>query len=469
MRISTNSTYQRLLTGIQRNFSLLANAQASLSTGKRILRPSDDPTGTSQVLGFERRLAETRRVLDTIGQGRPVLDSAAGRLEDGSAALAKARELLVGGLNGALSDADRESIAQEVKLLRKQMIELANSRYSDRYLFGGTAGNTQPWVEANVGGLQRVQYQGTDDEQAISIGGGVEVAINLSGSSIFGGGQPTGPALDGATGLQIGSTASQGEGYEYVILSHTSTDPGTLASVGVSLANGGANDTLLGDQTITIDATANTVQLGDGPAVKMPDAASADAANFAVTNGNNGTIHLDLSAYTGADFSGTVSGAGEISPIDFNETNQKLTSSTTGSVLHVDLSGIQAAGEELVTYEGTVNVFDVLQGVVDDLLSAPDISSDQLTDRLSARLSELDRNQEQLLSSLGVLGSRSARLANVEQHQQSVEVELSALRSAIEDTDITEVVLDLSKAEQTLQIVQSTGVRILGNSLINFL
>ena len=53
MRISTNSTYTRLLSGMNRSFSELAKAQIQLSTGKRILRPSDDPTGTSQILAFE--------------------------------------------------------------------------------------------------------------------------------------------------------------------------------------------------------------------------------------------------------------------------------------------------------------------------------------------------------------------------------------------------------------------------------
>ena len=51
---------------------------------------------------------------------------------------------------------------------------------------------------------------------------------------------------DGLTGIAGGTTADEGEGWESLILRHDSTDPGTLASSGIALVNGGAGDSLLG-------------------------------------------------------------------------------------------------------------------------------------------------------------------------------------------------------------------------------
>ena len=46
---------------------------------------------------------------------------------------------------------------------------------------------------------------------------------------------------------------------------------------------------------------------------------------------------------------------------------------------------------------------------------------------------------------------------------------LAALTSETEDADISEVVLKLTRAEQTLQIAQATGARLIQQSLLNFL
>jgi flagellar hook-associated protein 3 FlgL len=49
MRVSTESVYRRVLLGLQSNFSKLVRAQEQVASGQRILRPSDDPTGTARV------------------------------------------------------------------------------------------------------------------------------------------------------------------------------------------------------------------------------------------------------------------------------------------------------------------------------------------------------------------------------------------------------------------------------------
>ena len=68
---------------------------------------------------------------------------------------------MIQGMNGALNAADREAIASQIELLGGQLLDIANTRSGDSYLFAGTATETQPFVEELVGGELRVVYRAT--------------------------------------------------------------------------------------------------------------------------------------------------------------------------------------------------------------------------------------------------------------------------------------------------------------------
>ncbi len=468
--------FSRVLLGIRRNQFDLIRAQEQVASGRRLLRPSDDPAGTAKALSLTRQIADVGRFNDAITAGLTVVNTATAGLQDGSSLLSEARELLLEGMNGTLTMGDRESLATEFDLLRAQLMEIGNLRAGDRYLFGGTDTSQPPWVETSSDGGPRVTYRGNEESQLVRIGEGVDIAINLPGVEIFGGMEFTGTTFAGLTGVASGITADEGTGYEYLELRHDSTDPGALAGVGIALVNGGANDTILGDNTLTIDITAGTIQLGSGRELSLPNPGSSDYADFVIENELGGELHLDLTGFTGADYTGTVRGEGSASldgttwtALTFTETDLEFTDSATGIVLHIDATNVKRAGNELVTFGGTVNLFDAMQGIADDLRNGDDLDQDKLVDRLEERLTELDRGQENLLIGLGVLGSRSQRLTSASQRTLGIELQLESLRSNITDADYAEVALDLARSDLSLQVAQASGARLIQTSLLNFL
>lgn len=476
LRISTSSTYSRVLFGLRDNQLANIRAQEQIATGRRLLRPSDDPTGTAQALSISTQLADIDRVGAAVRDGRALVDTATSSLEDGSRLIAEAQSFLIQGLNGTLSQADRESIATQFDLLRAQMVDIANVRSGGRYLFSGTENDAPPWSEVEAGGLTRIVYGGNEEDQVLRVGEGVDVGIGLPGTAIFAGGTPSGTRFSGLTGVTSGATADEGNGYEYVRFRHDSTDPSDLATVGIALVDGGAGDTLLGDNALTIDTAAGTIQLGDGEAVALPAATDPDAAAFTLRNGNGGRLHLDLSGFTGVDYAGTIRGEGSVSidgsayqSVDFTETDLELVNEGTGSVLHLDTTAVSRAGEELVTFGGTLNVFDLLQGIAEDLRNTEGLSTPEVQSRLEDRLLELGDAEENLLVGLGVLGARSQRLVTSEARALDVQLALEDLLSDVQDADLSEVALDLTRSEFSLQAAQASGARLLQNSLLNFL
>jgi len=474
IRPTQASIFDLVRHGISSNYAALLEAQEQLSSGKRILRPSDDAIGTMRSLSLRRQSSVVEGYLSAIQAARPVMQTAVSEVEEMSGLYTEARALVLQAMNGTLNQGDRNSLAGELELLRASMLEVANARFGEQYLFGGTETGVAPYSETVVLGETRVVYHGDDHVRTAIIGRGTTVATTIPGSQLFGVHTPGGTQYQGLTGVASGTSADSGTGYGTLTLRHDVTT-GALGA-GLAFALGGASDTILGDHALVIDAAAGTVQLGDGPVRSIPGPGDADRADFRLVDAGGGELHLDFTGYTGATFTGTVRGDGSIAfdgssfvGLTLAETDLELTSPTTGAVVHVDTTGITRAGTELVTFPGTTNVFDTLAGIAADLRSGEELGVPAMLDRVTIRMGELERHRENLLQGIAQLGATLARLDTTESGLENVGLHLAALISETEDADISEVVLKLTRAEQTLQIAQATGARLIQQSLLNFL
>jgi flagellar hook-associated protein 3 len=473
IRPTQNGNYDLVRTGLSLNLAKLLRAQEQVSSGKKLLRPSDDPVAAATVLALRRQLGDVTRFTAAIDSARPLLEQGMSALDEASGLMTDARELAVQGLNGTLNGSDRSALAQSLRLLKSQLLDVANTKFGNRYVFGGTATDAAPFAESEVGGLPRVSYQGNGDSHSVAIGPGVELAVNVPGSEAFGRFESSGVRYVGASGVRHGSSADAGSGYGYITIRHDATAgaPGS----GVALANGGADDTLIGDRTLVIDSTAGTVRLGNGTAVAIPAAGDANLADFSVTDEHGAVVHLDFSAYDGTGSSSTLSGSGSVSldgttftALDLNDSDMEL-KGEGGTVLHIDATGIVQATKDLYSFDGAVNVFDELQGMIDDLDNVDGLDNARLTERLSSRLSGFDRDFGNLQVAMGALGSRAQRMDSGKSQLDQLAVSLQGLVSDKEDVDLASVVLDMNNAQQTLQVAQATGARLLQNSLLNYL
>lgn len=472
LRPTQSTSFDAVRAGLTLNFAKLIRAQEEVSTGKRILRPSDDPVGTSASLSLDRQIGEVARFKSAIDTAKPLVDAGMSSLDEAQSLFSEARELVIQGLNGTLSATDRATIAQQIQLLKDRLVDVANSKLGDQYLFAGTNSGTQPFEE--LAGSTSVAYRGDSSVRSVTISPGVQVAVGIAGDSAFDVFDPTGTAFGGLTGARAGTSADQGRGYETLVVRHDATS-GALGA-GLALANGGADDTIIGDRALVVDATSGTVRLGNGASVNIPAAGSAGSSVVTVTDEHGASVHLDFTGWTGAIFNGTLTGAGSISldgasftAIDLSETDLELTNGATGAVIHVNMTAVVRAGSDLVTFSGAVSAFDVLQGIADDLNNVAGLDAHALQQRLGSRLSELDRNHENLRLAQGTLGARSQRLSATTSRLDDLDVHLKGQLSSVEDADLSSVVLEMTQTQQTLQLAQASGARLLQNTLLNYL
>jgi len=474
LRPTQTSTFSLVERGLALNFMKLATAQEKVATGKRILRPSDDAVGTARALSMRRQLGLLGRFSQSVESGRPILEVSTAALEEASGILSEARALIVQAMSGSMNPNDRQAVGLQIELILEKLVDVANTKTADRYVFAGTETERQPYTLTSGSNGMKIEYHGNHEVQKISIGFATELALNVPGPEVFGSSALLSVDLSGMTGVALGTTANQGTGYEDLELRHDATT-GVLGS-GLALVDGGDHDTILADHDVTVDAVAGTIQLDGGKVYNIPQPTDSDYADFVIEDENGAELHVDFTGYTGVDSVSTLTGEGSVSldgavyvPLTFAETDLELIDEDNGTVLHIDTTGVRRAGDELVSFSGNTDIFSVLAGAAHDLANEAGLPSSDVVDRLAVRFDELESNFNRILKSLGTLGARTERLLSSGDRLEALQLNVEGLLSLVEDADLSDVVLDMTKAEQTLQLAQMTGSRLIQNTLLNFL
>jgi len=181
-RITSSMIQRGVLTDLNDIATKVSRTQLKLSSGKQILRPSDDPAGTGRALGLRTEvegLVQYQRNTSDAEGWTSATDTALGTITD---IAGRARELLLRGANGTASASEREMIAQEIDQLVGSAKDTGNSTYAGRSLFAGTATSTRPY------GSGSDAYLGDGGDVVRSIGPGVAVIVNARGSDVLGNG-----------------------------------------------------------------------------------------------------------------------------------------------------------------------------------------------------------------------------------------------------------------------------------------
>ena len=179
MRISTAQIFQQSVDAMLTQQRQLSETELQVASGKRILRPSDDPSAAVRVLDLneaEKRITQYQRNADAAVARLDQEESALTGIED---LLQRVRELAVQGASDSVGAEGRQAIAAEVRELMGSFLRLANSRDANgEYLFAGYQSLTQPFVHDGTGGFT---YQGDDGQRMVEIGAGREIATGDPG------------------------------------------------------------------------------------------------------------------------------------------------------------------------------------------------------------------------------------------------------------------------------------------------
>lgn len=149
-RVTDSFSNARLVSQITAGRQRISAAQERIATGKRINRPSDDPNGAGAVVRLRTTEAAIAQFERNAGTANDTLLAADNALDAYETTLDRARALLTQGGSDNTSAEGKKVLASELDQLFSHSLGLANQKFGDRFLFGGTRQDAPPYDSNGV-------------------------------------------------------------------------------------------------------------------------------------------------------------------------------------------------------------------------------------------------------------------------------------------------------------------------------
>jgi flagellar hook-associated protein 3 FlgL len=182
MRISTNMIFQRATSGILDAQSQVSKTQLQMSSGKKVINPSDDPIAAARILQLQHSIDLHNTYQTNIGYAQASLNAEESALNNANNFLQRIRVLAIQAGNGVITSADMQSIAQELHQDLNGLVALANSQDgSGNHLFAGNRTTISPFSQSGGSFI----YAGDQAQRSLQIGENRQVDISDSGYKVF--------------------------------------------------------------------------------------------------------------------------------------------------------------------------------------------------------------------------------------------------------------------------------------------
>lgn len=410
MRISTAQIFAKNTQNLNDTSNNLFKLQQQLSTGKKILQPSDDPLASAQILKLTKEVEKTEQYQSNIEVSERRLSLEEVTLDQLNNSFNRIKELSIQANSGAVSDTDRRMIAVELEGIENEMFALMNTKDSQgEYLFSGFKGFDASY--SYDGATDRYIYNGDEGRRSIQIGPDHQLPSTDSGFEIFEK-VPSVLTLDALAGAEFSdATIVNYEEFQQF------TDN-------------------LGPASIAFDTVAGTYSV-------------TDRNNQPVFSGN------PAAALTGVPYTPA---SGDV--IEFAGVQLKIDTPVTGSV-------------DINTHRERDNILNVTHQLVADLRSIstegdPDGNA-KLQGAIARALTSLEGIQDKNIETRGTIGSR----LNTLEHQQEVNEDIllytKEARSSFQDLDYNEAISDFTLQQTTLNAAYASFSQIQSLSLFNFI
>jgi len=183
MRVSTSLINQRAVNGMLDQQAKLSQLQTQISSGKKIISPSDDPIGSAKALNIDQSISVTGQYQRNSDMATTRLQLEDNILSNVSLVLNRARELAIQGNNSATTDNDRSLLATELRQRLDELLSLANTRDTNgEYIYSGFQVQNQPFSLQATGGFT---YSGDDGHRMIQISPSRTISMGNTGRDVF--------------------------------------------------------------------------------------------------------------------------------------------------------------------------------------------------------------------------------------------------------------------------------------------
>jgi flagellar hook-associated protein 3 FlgL len=475
MRIATSTIYNDQTTSID---NLSAQYQAvgnDLSTGISLNVPSDDPSVVSQALTISSTINAEDKDAQNATSAQNQLTNTDSILSSLTGVLQEARSLVVEAATDVIPNGtQRPLIGTQVQGLLEQAIGLANSKYGNTYVFGGTGESTTAPVTAVGTPPTGVTFSG-NNETATQLINGQEVAV--------------GTTLQSAFNYQSSNGTPDVFQLLASIANTLTTEPAAIQSAAPINISGDViygNASPAGTQTtlgqIAGPPPLTTTQLTADDAASTPPGTSYYSVNIAGTNPSTGATTsttltftnatpLDATAAQYPPSGGVVQQINAVTATTgvsatWNAADQRLElTSTAPNSPPFEITDVPTGvgeGTPPATTAAT-QASNLFSGV----LQIPQTVS--VVSNLSNTLGTIDLVTNQVVAARASIGQQIQNLASTTSQLNAESTDNTTVKSGYEDTNVASATSQFSLIQTALEAAYSTTTRLEDKSLLDYL
>jgi flagellar hook-associated protein 3 FlgL len=410
-RLGTANMYDNALRNLGTRQTNLSNLQENLTSGKRVVRASDDPVSAAQAERAINRLARIQTEQRALETQRNAIAQAESALGDAVDLVQNFRELVVNAGSAALTPNDRNTIANQLQGLREQLLEVANRKDTNGVPLLSALGSALAPFLGPLSSSPDYSFEGLPGQTASS---GVSIPNTLDGEAAF----MFDPQRDGVYTAGVSA-----------IPSSRSLNTTAVTPVDPSLVTGD-------NYTITFSAV--------GPGATP----GTTTATYTLTNTTTGAVSP---AVVVPDY-----------PTD------KPVTIAINSIpgLSFDIKGNPATGDT-ITLQPSPSMFSTLDNAIRDIRSAPD--SNAAAQAVGQALGNMDIGLERLHNMRGYAGELLNRADRITGDQEKRSIQLEGDRSRAEDLDMIQGISDFQNQQVGYEAALKSYAQVQKLSLFNFI
>ncbi|WP_394790085.1 flagellar hook-associated protein FlgL [Rhodoferax sp.] len=416
-RMGSANGYDNALRNLTSRQNALSGLQENITSGKKIVRSSDDPTGAAAAERATTRIERIKTEQRALETQRGAITQAESTLGSATDLLNSFRDLVVQAGNGANSPTERDTLAKQMVGIRDELLTLANRKDSNGMpLFNGLGSTASPF-ETSADGVAPdpdYTYNGLPGQTAA---GTVAIPFTLDGRAAW---------MD----------VPEGNGVFNVSLGTTNTGK-AFSNVGV------VNDTTL----MATQGTDYTITFN------VPIAPATGPTTYDLTNNTTGTT-LSAQAYT----------AGQ--------------SIAMGGISMV-VSGVPANGDTLeVNPNVSANrpsIFGVLDRAITSMYAkgsttvGADSTDANFNQEQAISLAQIDTSLEKIGAARGKAGDLLNRADRITDNQSAKTIQSQTDRTNAEDLDMIAAIADQKNQQTAYQAALQSYASIQKLSLFNYI
>lgn len=438
-RVGTANQYDSALRNINQRQTDLTNLQENLTSGKRVVKPSDDPVSAAQAERALTRISRIQTEQRALDLQRNSIAQAESSLGEAVTLSQEIRELMVNAGNAIHNPKDRVTLANQIKSLRDQLFEVSSRKDTNgQPLFAALGSGLSPLLGPQSSGLD-YQFDGLAGQMSAS---GANIPISLDGDAAF----TFKPQRDGV--------------YHAAFTASTTTELAPGATTGSTPAV--TPNRKIG--TSTIEVVDRTLVTGDSYAIAFsavgPGATDGTlTATYTVTDSTGAAINT----VTLPDFPADKPLSVEVLDIP----GVKFTISATPTKAVDGTITLAPADGDTFTVQPSSGIFSVIDTVVKELMAGGDNNS--AIQATGQALGNLDKALDRLHGVRGYAGEMLNRADRIMGDQQNRSIQLEADRSRAEDLDMVDGISKFQNQQTGYEAALKSYSMVQKMSLFNYM